>query len=357
MASWHRKKDPPPYETADLVISGIIPMVLIVIGTVGNIMSSLILLKNENYRLSTNVYLIFLCIVDTISLYQWNLNQAIYTFTDGTNQGWGQSVFLCKMSEFFGFYTLHASAMFLTFVQLDRAFLLRSRWYKAKIAHPRVALIICAIILLTLFVLNGFLFGLGFEYSTYNNSTGIEETQLACYYSMDQTLNAFFSIQYSWIHVIIMYFLPFSIMFVCTLLVVKKLLSTQSFSNQQLATSAKRNRRIALMLLFMCLAYVVCTLPNRLCFSFFANELIGHDYTDTVFLATNTLMYTRNALNAFFLYQSVYSFRRDVRKFILCCERRNIKVGPNNALIESHTLSASLDHRAVKSGIAMLPIQ
>ncbi|CAM4912884.1 unnamed protein product [Rotaria socialis] len=357
MASWHRKKDLPPYETAELIISGIIPMVLIVIGTIGNIMSSLILLKSEKCRLSTNVYLIFLCITDTISLYQWNLSQAIYTFTDGANPGWAQSVFLCKLSAFFGFYTLHTSAMFLTFVELDRAFLLRSRWYKIRIAQPRVALIICALILLVLFALNGFLFWLGFEYSTFNNNTGLQETQVACYYSMDQNLNDFFSIQYSWIHVIIMYFIPFSIMAVCTLLVVKKLINTQTFSNQQLATNAKRNRRISLMLLFMCFAYVVCTLPNRLCFSFFANELIGHDYTDTVFLSTNTLMYTRSALNAFFLYQSVHTFRLDVRKFILCCGRCIIKVGPNNTLIANHTLSASLDHRTVKSGIAILPIQ
>ncbi|CAF4548003.1 unnamed protein product, partial [Rotaria sp. Silwood2] len=65
--------------------------------------------------------------------------------------------------------------------------------------------------------------------------------------------------------------------------------------------------------------YAVCTLPNRLCFSVFESQLIGHDYTDTVFLATNTLMYTRNALNAFFLYISVYGFRRDVRQLMFTC--------------------------------------
>jgi hypothetical protein len=101
------------------------------------------------------------------------------------------------------------------------------------------------------------------------------------------------------------------------MLTVKKLIVRQVSDNQQLANNAERNRRISIMLLLMCLCYVILTLPNRLCFSVFANQIIGHDYTDTVFLATNTLMYTRNALNGFFLYKSVQGFRRDIRRLML----------------------------------------
>lgn len=199
MASWHRKTDPSPYEIAEFVISGVLPIGLIVVGTIGNLMSILILLLKDNHRISTNIYLIFLCIVDTISLYQWNLSQTIYTLTGGTGTIWGNSVIMCKLSEFFAFYSLHTSAMFLTFVQLDRAFVLYNRWYKAKVAYPFVALIICAVILVVLFALNGFLLGLGFEYSSYNNSTDRWETNVVCYYTMNKPLNDFFSFEYAWV--------------------------------------------------------------------------------------------------------------------------------------------------------------
>ncbi|CAF1325262.1 unnamed protein product [Rotaria sordida] len=134
MASWYRKKNPAPYETAELSISGIVPIFLIVIGTVGNLISIFVLLNKENPGTSTNIYLIFLCLVDTISLYQWNLSNAVYTFTNGQKQIWGRSLFICILSQFFPFYTLHTSAMLLTFVELDRAYLLRDRWYKIKVA-------------------------------------------------------------------------------------------------------------------------------------------------------------------------------------------------------------------------------
>jgi hypothetical protein len=128
-----------------------------------------------------------------------------------------------------------------------------------------------------------------------------------------------------------MYFLPFVVIIVCTLFTVKKLIYKRISTNQQLINSVQRNRRISIMLLLMCLAYLIFTLPDRLCFSVFANDIIGHEYTDTVFLATNTLMYTRCALNVFFIYMSVVGFRRDVRNSLLrCLGRRSMKVFPTN---------------------------
>ena len=126
-----------------------------------------------------------------------------------------------------------------------------------------------------------------------------------------------------------MYFLPFSVIFVCTLLTMKKLFIRRLTRNSQLANSAQRNRRISIMLLLMCVTYIISTLPNRLCFSLFADQITGHEYTDTIFLATNTLMYTRNAMNAFFLYISVFGFRRDIRNLVLrCLGKRPIQVHP-----------------------------
>ncbi|CAF2040880.1 unnamed protein product [Rotaria magnacalcarata] len=358
MASWHRQQDTVPYETAELIVSGIIPIVLIVIGTIGNFTCIAILLNKQNREVSTNIYLMFLCLMDTISLYQWNLNHVFYTMSNGKRKVFGRSIILCKLGQFFGFYTLHTSAMFLTFVQLDRAFLLRSRWYKTKIAHPRVALIICAIILLTLFVLNGFLFGLGFEYSTYNNSTGIEEIRVACYYSKDSKLDNFFRVQYTWIHLVVMYIVPFSVIIICTLLIVKKIIIKQTFTNVQLATSAQRNRRISIMLLLMCFTYIITTLPNRLCFSVFEKQLVGHDYTDTVFLATNTLMYTRNSLNAFFLYLSVNCFRRDVRRLLLICSRKLTgQPIPQENNANEHVGRMKTFHEPLKTVLNTMPIK
>ena len=127
------------------------------------------------------------------------------------------------------------------------------------------------------------------------------------------------SFVYLQIHLVVMYFVPFTVMFFCTVMTAKKLLVRHVWNNQQMLDNARRNRRISIMLLLMCLAYVILTLPNRLCFSIFAEQIVGHAYTDTVFLSSNTLMYTRNALNVFFLYMSVAGVRRDLHQLMLVC--------------------------------------
>ena len=199
MASWMRQEDPNPFETIELIVSGIIPIILLVLGTSGNVLCTVILLKKRHRQLSTNIYILFLCIMDTLSLYQWNLSYAMYALTGGKQKITDQSLFLCKWGEFLSFYTLHTSAMFLTLASLDRACLLWSGWYKRKIAQARVALIICFIVLLILFGLNGFLFTLGTDYTVYNNSTGQQMTIIICYYSLDSQLNEFFANGYSWV--------------------------------------------------------------------------------------------------------------------------------------------------------------
>lgn len=199
MASWMRQTDSKPFETIELIVSGIIPIILLVLGTSGNILCTVILLKKRHRQLSTNIYILFLCIMDTLSLYQWNLSYAMYELTGGKQKITDQSLFLCKWGEFLSFYTLHTSAMFLTLASLDRACLLWSGWYKRKIARARVALIICVIVLLILFGLNGFLFALGIEYTVYDNSTGQPTTIIICYYSLDSQLTQFFANGYTWV--------------------------------------------------------------------------------------------------------------------------------------------------------------
>lgn len=199
MAIWIPKKDGSPYDQLELFIAGVIPLIFIILGTLGNVISILILCKKENRNKSTHIYLIFLCVSDTISLYQWNLNYIVYQFSDGTKEIMTQSLFLCKWVIFLSFYSLHASAMFLTFVELDRACLLRNQWYKQKIAQPKMALIIASTTLIILFAMDGFLFGLGVEFSFTNSETGVTERIVVCYYTLNEQYNRFFVDDFPWV--------------------------------------------------------------------------------------------------------------------------------------------------------------
>jgi len=99
MASWTPKLDTDSYEIAEFIVSGIIPVGLIVIGTLGNLLCVIIFIKKENRKTSTNIYLIFRCIMDTLSLYQWNLTYIVFEFNAGKQQITNQSLYVYVVVE------------------------------------------------------------------------------------------------------------------------------------------------------------------------------------------------------------------------------------------------------------------
>ena len=200
MAIWVPKVDSPNYQLLEFFIAGIIPTIFLVVGTIGNLVSIFILLKKDNRQKSTNIYLIFLCVMDTIFLYQWNLDYVVFQYSQGTKQILTQSIFLCRWVVFFSFYSLQASALFLTCAELDRACLLRSQWYKRKIAQPKMATLIVIVILLGVFGFNGFLFGLGVEFTNFDPQTGITAVTVVCYYTFNERYNFFFFEQFPWVN-------------------------------------------------------------------------------------------------------------------------------------------------------------
>ncbi|UJR25334.1 hypothetical protein I4U23_006684 [Adineta vaga] len=309
---WTKQINDRSFEIAELILGGIIPILLIFIGTISNLLCIFCLLCRKHRRIrSTYIYLIFLFLADTFSLYQWNLNDIFMQFNNGT-QLTNKSLFLCHSIAFLSFYTLHLSALFLTLVSIDRTLLLWSRYYRIHMTKRCHALIISLIVLIALFILDGFLLSLGIREKDTN--------EIQCYYSFNLNLMVFYQTVYPWIHFVVMYIIPFLIMIIGIILIIIKLY------NHRLSTRfSHQKRRSCIMLIAMCIVYMILTLPNRLCFSIFYSRLLNHSYTDTILLGSNALLYTRNATNIIFLYLSSTTFRKQLTKFYCClnCQRQH----------------------------------
>ena len=308
---WIRKIDPQAFEIVEMVVGGIIPIILIVIGTIGNLLCvNYLLQRRHRQRQSAYIYLIFLCLADTLSLYQWNLNYIVMQFTDGKQLS-DRSLFLCRSIVFLSFYTLHLSAIFLTLVVIDRTLAFWLISYRNHMTNRLPALVISLIVFILLFTLDGFLLSLGIL----DKNT----KEVICYYSENTNLMHFYTNMYPWIHLIIMYIIPFLLMIIGITLIIIKLCIRRTNAGH-----FNSKQRLSLMLVAMCVLYMILTLPNRLCFSVFFSAIINHVYTDTVFLSSNTLLYTRNATNILFLCASSVKFRKQLTK-VTCyyCRRQD----------------------------------
>lgn len=150
------------------------------------------------------------------------------------------------------------------------------------------------------------------------------------------------------IHLVIVYFVPVIIMITCTASTTLKLRQKSSSNNAQLVQNAQRNRRISYMLIGMWSMYFFSSLPNRLCFSVFIDQLLGHKYTDLVLSTTNTLVALRNTVNIFFFYLSVNGFRRDLRAIFIKMQSK----------VQNHTtIEPTTNYNRVQPGLNSRPIE
>ncbi|CAF3798630.1 unnamed protein product, partial [Rotaria magnacalcarata] len=94
-------------------------LLLIIIGTVGNLLTIVVLLRKNLRRLVTIRYLIIVSICDTISLYGWNLNN-FYKFHISRISGNLEeiSILHCRIISFMTFVSLQLSSWCLTAVSL-----------------------------------------------------------------------------------------------------------------------------------------------------------------------------------------------------------------------------------------------
>lgn len=90
---------------------GIWALILIIFGTIGNILCIFVCLRQRLRKTPTFIFFSFLAICDTISLYGWNLDHFIEAFygkvIEDTSIAW------CKTVLFYNCFSLQSSSWFL----------------------------------------------------------------------------------------------------------------------------------------------------------------------------------------------------------------------------------------------------
>ncbi len=96
-------------------------LVLIIVGTVGNVLTIIVLLRRHLRRFVTVRYLIIVSICDIISLYGWNLNN-FYKFNISSRKGNIEDLSLihCRLISYMTFVSLQLSSWCLTAVGLGK---------------------------------------------------------------------------------------------------------------------------------------------------------------------------------------------------------------------------------------------
>jgi len=256
-----------PYRTITLTLLRIYPILFLIVGTIGNLLSVYVVLRSKLRRHSTFIYLAFLSVVDLIVLYTFSINFILHAWFNIDLQH--VSLIACKIYSFSIYFFPQTSAWILTAVSIDRVCALTRgirKTRKTRVTYMSILIIFLILLVLNvqfLFYNNTYRFRDEYEYNNENIyrivDTDMDINVVQCSSENHEIYKEFY--QHIWVYVdaFINVYLPFLLMFLCSTIIFLSVLRTMGNANN----SNKRlvARSLSTMLLSINTMFVLLTGP------------------------------------------------------------------------------------------------
>lgn len=353
---------------ADRIWTYVSPLLLL-FGTVGNVLTIVVLSRRRSRNSSTAAYLCALAVSDIVVLNTGLLRQWVTVISDFDMRT--VSVANCKIHLFLVYLSTQCSSWFLVAVTTERFV---GVWLPHKVKHGctrRTALMVIAGIVTTLSFLNShWFYGLTVFSIPIDNETSqaICDTEIEVY-------SSFLFYTWPWIDLCVFCLVPFLVLFCANVsIIVKLLLSRQKTKTQikhsktkKAARKDDRTSQLTAMLMLLNAVFFINIAPISIFLvgSSYWNETSKTEHEEAIYdlwwAIVNMFMYLNNAVNFVLYFLSGSRFRAEVRSLFCGGRGKSIfrggttsKVGPARGTSQTHThtqeeLSAADNSADIKS--------
>ena len=273
-------------------IWGVYGILLLGFGTVGNVLSILVLKRPLLWRMPLTIYLMALAVVDLLVLWIGLVDWWLSTTFDFTLVR--LNIEVCRVMGFLLYLVSYLSAAIVTAISVLRfisiVFPLRTKDWNSR-RNILIGLTVVGTVLISLSIPVSFL--------------------------CNQPTPAVLVETVIWTDFTVRFGLPFLIILTSSAVMIVKLKASSRFRREQGASDETRvqrtDRKVTIMLLTVCLLYVVCVLPQA------ALYLVIEDRRATprdVFLnnCAHALMYLNNATNFIVYFFTSPNFRKELQR-------------------------------------------
>lgn len=315
----------------------------ILIGLVSNTAAFLIFRLNKNLKhISSFVYLSFIVVLDTLALFVWNLNN--FTGPNFNIQVEYLSLLACRVLVYVQYFSLQSSAALLSVATFDRYVTVisvpGSIYHKLPFSTAKSAfrwslgiIVFFLVFNLHILVFNGYydeqVMSVNRTMQQLINDTYVNVSKLYthesddfhCYsYSADIFLIEF----WNRVHLIVYSFVPFSIMLVFNLLLIKQMCFYRRFNHRRhsiLSTMSFRNNGTSISMIVITFLFILLTAPNYILWGFFYEQLKDSEEGSTLLIVTDTVSFVWNYSIFFTCFMTYPQFRKVVMRALkrMCC--------------------------------------
>jgi hypothetical protein len=263
-----------------LKIVSLLGPIIIINGVIGNTAAFFLFRFNKDLQKMTSfVYLSFVAITDTLSLFVWNLNHFLGPYFNITIEN--LNLFNCKFFSFIQFFSLQSGGILLCMVCIDRyvtvAAMPGSFLSKLPFRTKKSALIWSLLILILIFILNSHLIVLNRLdiYKTQNVSINHTVITKGFYCYIYQT--GFMIFPY-WenVNLVLKCMIPFLIMIVFNSMLLKKIYKPKSHRESKYSSSNQKNQskanQLTYSLMILSMLYIICVTPSSLMYGYLSSH-------------------------------------------------------------------------------------
>ncbi|CAF1173174.1 unnamed protein product [Rotaria sordida] len=305
-----------------LYVIAIYALLLIIIGTIGNILTIIILLRPMLRKYTTMRYLIAVATADLCSLYSWNLNLFYkHLVNPYQNDLEDLSIISCRIISFIAFVSLELSSWFLTLVSVDRCLSIHFLFWPRKMGRANYAVFIILTVTVTIILTNSHLFFLN-GYREKNCIPFEKRTCIICYSNLNDPYYIF--PKWEKIHVIIYNLIPFSIMLISNCFIIRRAVTQTSLittrRNCSLIDRQRKQKQLTYLLLFVTFLFVLLTTPVMIYNVFLRNYIAKRKLMKYILHGILLCMqFTSHAINFFIYCNGSSKFRYELNEFLTNC--------------------------------------
>lgn len=304
--------------------------ILLTLGSIGNLITFIVLMQRKNRGSSTAMYLTALALSDILILWTGLFREWIRYLNGKDIRTYGE--FGCRLHIFLTYLAFQCSSWFLVTVTVERLIaVLLPHKIKNICNHRNAGIVILVIVILFMF-LNGHWF-YGFTvvqaYQDHNSTY-----KASCRERHDHTYVAFRRI-WNWIDLCIVSLVPLVLLSLANITIIIRLLMRKRKSKTQIVPSAlklhsrkKTVSQLTVTLIIVNIAFLVCSTPLSLDIILidklpdFRTE--KHDYAVYMLRAAivGLLAYLNSSINFILYFVSGSKFRDEVKHF---CSRQRLR--------------------------------
>ena len=347
-----------------------IPPIFLVLGTLGNLLTIVVLMRSKSRLSSTALYLSALAVSDLLVLWLGLLRQwLIYMFDIDVRH---LSEAGCKIHIFLVYFATQCSSWLLVAVTSERFI---GVWLPHKVKQgctPRVAIVTISVIIASLMLLNvHWFYGMGVRVITYNNVT----YEFKCNSIYDHYYD-FLGFKWPWIDLCFFSLGPFTILLVGNVSIIVRVLVSKHKTRTQIAPSnggtankkSDKTSQLTAMLVLLNVVFMTCTIPISVYLIGEPNWLEKLEtYHDLAILrlwwaVVNSFMYLNHTINFILYFLSGSRFRQEVKSLLCGGRARSIfgvtsRVRPGSVAVRSkNTPNTEQTDCEPSTNISVLPL-